>query len=147
MEEEKKEGKLSAETVWFMIGTALFFDFLQFLFTFIFMGWLVGIFAGLTFWFWFRGHGISFKKASRWGSFAFTYLIEMLPFISAIPAWTVEVSYIALTNKLQEVVPGANITKLDLNKKPSNVASFKPRAAGNQPSPNRTSTEQHEKAA
>lgn len=139
MQEEEKG--LESHTIAFMIGTALFFDFLQFLLSFIFMGWLVGLFAGLTFWWWFRQHGISFQKPSRWGSFAITYLIEVIPGLGAIPAWTFEVGYLALSSKAKEVVE-KEITKAGSAK----VMPFKPRQ---KPQPPRapSSTEERDRAA
>lgn len=118
----EKEKGLDSHTIFFMIWTAVFFDFLQFILSFIMMGWLVGFFAGLTFWWWFRQHGISFSRPSRWGSFALTYLVEVIPGLGAIPAWTFEVGFLALSSKAKEVVAdripgGANVTKLDIMKK------------------------------
>jgi|SRR3989344_5618062 len=117
MPEENKEKGLKATTVVLMIAVALFFDALQTLLTFIFMGWLVGIFAGLTFYLWFKLHGVSFMKPKRLATFGGTALIEVIPFLSVIPAWTFAVSYLALSSKLQAVIPGADITKLDIMKK------------------------------
>jgi hypothetical protein len=106
-----KEKGLQSHTIAFMIMTALFFDFLQFLLSFIWMGWLVGLFAGFTFWWWFRQHGISFSKPSQWGSFALAFIIEVIPVVGDLPAWTLEVGYLAISSKAKEIVadnvPGA----------------------------------------
>src|SRR3989338_9491758 len=98
MPEENKEKGLKATTVVLMIAVALFFDALQTLLTFIFMGWLVGIFAGLTFYIWFKLRGMSFMKPKRFAAFGTSSIIEMFPFIplSALPALTVSVTYFAL---------------------------------------------------
>lgn len=119
MEEEKKEKGLKSTTVVLMIAVALFFDALQALFTLILLGWVVGIFAGLTFYLWFKIHGISFMTPKRFMAFGGASLIEMFPFLplSAIPAWTFAVSYLALSKKIQEVIPGTGVTKLDIMKK------------------------------
>jgi hypothetical protein len=147
MAEEKEKG-LETHTIAFMIGTALFFDFLQFLLDFILMGWLVSIFAGLTFWFWFRQHGIKFNKASRWGSFAFTYLVELIPVIGDLPAWTAEVAFIALSSKAKEVVekkaPGVSTA---LGAAEGKVLGFKARQRRRQASQESESTERYEEAA
>jgi hypothetical protein len=119
--EEKKEASLETHTIAFMIGTALFFDLLQFLLSFIFMGWLVGLFAGLTFWWWFRQHGVSFKKGSVWGSFALTFLIEVIPILGDLPAWTLEVSYLALSHKAKEVIE-KEVTKVPGGKNLTSMA-------------------------
>ena len=118
--EEKKQG-LKTTTVWLMITVALFFDFLQLLLGFLYLGWLVGIFAGLTFWLWFRTNNIhiGFGKPKRLLGFVGTSLVEMIPIplLAGVPGWFAFVSITALSNKLQEIVPGANITKLDIMKK------------------------------
>lgn len=117
MPEENKEKGLKVTTVWFMIAVALFFDTLQILFDFILMGWLVTPIAGLTFWMWFKTHHISFMKPKRIAGSLVTLLIDMVPILGWF-AWTVSISIFALGKKIQEVVPGADITKLDImNKK------------------------------
>ena len=117
MQEENKEKGLKSTTVVLMIAVALFFDALQALLTFIFMGWLAGIFAGLTFYLWFKIHGISFMKPKRLMAFGGASLIEIIPFLSALPAWTFAVSYLAISSKLKSIIPGAEIAKLDIIKK------------------------------
>jgi hypothetical protein len=108
---------LKNHTVILMIVTAIFFDVLQWFFTFIFLGWLVGFFAFLTFFMWFMSHGISFMKPKRFLVFSGTTLAEIIPFLSIIPAWTAAVSYLALSSKLQEVIPGSGVIKLDIMKR------------------------------
>ena len=78
------------------------------------MGWLVGIFAGLTFWLWFKIKGISFMKPKRFAAFGTASLIEMIPIplVASLPAWTAAVLYLALDSKLKSViaaVPGGNL--------------------------------------
>ncbi|MCR4279209.1 MAG: hypothetical protein NUV78_00530 [Candidatus Zambryskibacteria bacterium] len=124
MEEEKKDEKvdkkekgLKSTTVVLMITVALFFDALQVLLTFIFMGWLAGFFAGLTFYVWFRMHGISFMKPKRLAAFGGTALIELIPFLSVIPAWTFAVAYLAISSRLPGIAPGSEVIKLDIMKR------------------------------
>lgn len=108
---QEKKG-LNNTTTWLMIGTAIFFDALQALLTFIFMGWLVSVFASLTFWLWFRLHGISFMKPKRLLTFGGASLVELVPFLSIIPAWTAAVAYLALETKVMAVagkIPGGQI--------------------------------------
>lgn len=114
--EEKKEKGLKTTTVWLMIGVAIFFDTLQVLLDFLLMGWLVTIFASLTFYVWFKGHGISFMRPKRFFAFGGGFLIDLIPILGWF-AWTATVSYLALTKKIQDVVPGADITKLDIMKR------------------------------
>lgn len=114
MEEEKKEKGLSVTTVWLMIGTALFFDALQALLTPIGIGLLVPVISYPTFWLWFKLKGLSFFSLKRAPVLGFGALIELIPGFSMLPAFTFTVARIALTNKLQDIVPGADITKLDI---------------------------------
>ncbi|MEX2013876.1 MAG: hypothetical protein WD896_00795 [Parcubacteria group bacterium] len=107
MQEEKKG--LNNTTIVFMICVALFFDALQLLFTFIWMGWLVGIFAGLTFYVWFKTRGLSFMKPKRFLTFGGASLLEMFPLLplSALPAWTAAIVILALDSKIKEVLPAS----------------------------------------
>lgn len=116
MPEEKEKG-LKHATVILMIGTAVFFDVLQWLMAFILMDWAVGFFAYLTFFVWFRMHGISFMKPKRLLVMGGSALIEMIPVVSALPAWTAAVTYLAMESKIKSAIPGADITKLDIMKK------------------------------
>lgn len=102
-----EEKGLKNTTITLMIVTALFFDVLQVLLSFIYMGWFVGIFAALTFYVWFKTYGISFTKPKRFLTFGGASLIEAvpIPFIAALPAWTAAVSYLALSSKINKVLP------------------------------------------
>lgn len=115
--EEKQQG-LESHTIALMIPTALFFDVLQFLLGFIYMGWVVGIFAGLTFWLWFRLKGIKigFGEPKRMLGFAGTSLVEMIPvpLLAGLPAWTAFVTLICIKNKISGLVPGDGVVKLDI---------------------------------
>ncbi|MEK7176164.1 MAG: hypothetical protein AAB695_02190 [Patescibacteria group bacterium] len=112
MPEEKEKG-LKTTTVWLMIGTAVFFDALQILLDFLLMGWLVTIFASMTFWLWFMRHGISFMKPKRIAGSLVTMIIDIVPILGWL-AWTVSISTFVLSKKIQDIVPGADITKLDI---------------------------------
>lgn len=106
----KEEKKLSSTTITLMIGTALFCDFSQWVFAFIFLDWLVGFFAFLTFLLWFWMHGIKFihpKHPARIFAFGGATLAELVPLLAALPAWTASVAYIALSARIQEKIPVA----------------------------------------
>jgi len=103
--EEGKERGLKTSTIVFMIVVAVFFDLLQWALVFIFMGWLAGIFAGLTFYVWFKTYGISFMKPKKALAMGGGFIIEMLPVISSLPAWTAAVTVITLDSKLKKVLP------------------------------------------
>ncbi|MFZ3020025.1 MAG: hypothetical protein WA051_00700 [Minisyncoccia bacterium] len=85
--------KISKTTSVFLVSTALFFDFLQlilqpiaFLGQALAMG--VDIFAFLTFGLWFLLIGVSFVRPSRLIGIVGTFLIELIPILDALPAWT-----------------------------------------------------------
>jgi hypothetical protein len=110
MPEEKKG--LDNVTIALMICTALFFDGLQWLLGWILMGWLVSIFAGLTFYTWFKIRGMSFMKPKRFGVFGGSFLVELIPGIGDIlPTWTASITYLALDSKIKKVAPVLGIIK------------------------------------
>ncbi|MEX0919412.1 MAG: hypothetical protein WDZ64_01525 [Parcubacteria group bacterium] len=113
----QKEKEIKSTTVVFMISTAFFFDVLQWLLTFIFMGWLVSVFAFLTFYVWFKMYGMNFMTPKRFGAMGGGFIIELIPVLNVIPAWTFVVSFLALEKRAQAIIPGADITKLDIIKK------------------------------
>jgi glycopeptide antibiotics resistance protein len=107
---QEKKG-LNNTTIVLMICVAIFFDVLQALLTFIFMGWVVGIFAFLTFYLWFKLRGLSFMKPKRLLTFGGASLIEIIPFLSALPAWTAAIIVLALDSKIKKVIPNSDIIK------------------------------------
>ena len=104
---------LKKSTIALMIATAIFFDAMQWLLAFILMDWLAGFFAFMTFYLWFKLHGMSFATPKRAGTMATALIIEMIPVISAIaPTWTGAVIILILDTKIKKVashVPGGNI--------------------------------------
>lgn len=110
MAEEKKG--LDNTTIALMISVALFYDALQWLLGWIFMGWLASIFAGLTFYTWFKIRGMSFVKPKRFLTFGGSFLIELIPVVGDIlPTWTASITYLALDSKLKKVAPVLGIIK------------------------------------
>jgi len=110
MPEEKKG--LNNTTIVLMICVALFYDVLQWLLGWIFMGWLVSIFAGLTFYTWFKIRGMSFMKPKRFLSFGGSFIVELIPGIGDIlPTWTASIIYLALDSKIKKVAPVLGIMK------------------------------------
>lgn len=110
-----EEKGLKSTTIGLMIGSALLFDGLQALLTPIFLGWAVGIFAFLTFWLWFRMYGISFMRPKRLATMGAASIIEMIPFLSVIPAWTFAVAYLAISSKAKETISSVGGIKKDNN--------------------------------
>lgn len=110
MPEEKKG--LNNTTIALMISVAIFYDVLQWLLAFIFMGWLVSIFALLTFYVWFKTKGMSFMKPKRFAAFGGSFIIELIPIVGDIlPTWTASIIYLALDSKLKKVAPVLGIIK------------------------------------
>ncbi|MBI2065748.1 MAG: hypothetical protein HYT68_01625 [Candidatus Zambryskibacteria bacterium] len=108
----EKEKGLKNTTIALMVVTALFFDALQWFLAFIFMGWVVTIFAGLTFYLWFKLQGISFMKPKRLATFGGSFIIELIPILGdVLPAWTAAVVILVLDSKIKKVVPGLDIMK------------------------------------
>lgn len=104
MQEEIKEKGLEKHTVILMIMTALFFDALQWLMAFVLMDWLVGFFALLTFYVWLKTQGIKFTP-KRSGTMFGGAIIEIIPVLSAFPAWTLAITIVALDAKIKDLIP------------------------------------------
>jgi len=108
-EEENKEKGLGNPTIILMFVVAIFFDVTQWLLAFIFMDWLLSIFAYLTFFIWFKIKGISFMKPKRLFVAGTSFLLEIIPFIAALPALTAAVVITALDSKTKKIAPGLGI--------------------------------------
>jgi hypothetical protein len=105
MEEKKSSQKeLKSHTIALMIGTALFFDFSQWLLAFIFLDWLMGFFAFMTFVFWFWLHGMKFTTPKRMATMGGAFIIEIVPILSVLPAWTGAVIVLILDHKAKILV-------------------------------------------
>lgn len=107
------EDGLNFTSIFLLIGTALFFDALQAICTLTVVllpvSYIVTFFAFMTFWFWFRTKGIKFNTKVRSMSFGGASILELIPFLSALPGWTLAVSIIILTTKGQKfasLIPG-----------------------------------------
>jgi hypothetical protein len=107
------EDKLNFTSMFLLIGTALLFDALQAICTLTVIllpvSYVVTFVAFMTFWFWFRTKGIKFNTKVRSMSFGGASVLELIPFLSALPGWTLAVSVIILTTKGQKfasLIPG-----------------------------------------
>lgn len=104
----KEENPIKDTTIFLMIFTALCFDGAQAL-----IGWipllgnalsaLMSIFIFLTFWLWLKMYGIEMMTPKRFGSLAGGGIIEMIPYINLLPAWTLVVIFLIGTTKIQEI--------------------------------------------
>ncbi len=108
----QEKSQLNEATIFLMIFTSLFFDAFQAL-----VGWipfvgnvlagLIGFFAFMTFWLWFHMKGIKMMTPKRFGSLGLGGVIEMIPYVNILPAWTMVVVYLIGTTKVKEVM-GSN---------------------------------------
>lgn len=106
---EKEQNKFSNITIFLMIFTALCFDGIQTL-----VGWipvfgnvlagLLSIFVFLTFFLWFKIHGITMTTPKRLTAMLGGGVVEIIPFINILPAWTCVVIYLIGTTKIRELV-------------------------------------------
>lgn len=102
--QEKHEG-LENHTIGLMIGTALFFDALQALVaSWVVMDWLVGIFGLMTINLWFLMKGIPILTKKRMAAMGGSVLIEMIPFVAALPALTAAVTIVVLDTKAKKIM-------------------------------------------
>lgn len=94
--------KINKSTAVMMVCVAGFIDLIQFLLNFIpLVGWviiwIINAIVWLTFYIWFRARGINFnsKKSTN---LAGAFVLEFIPIVDALPAWTFAViRIIALT--------------------------------------------------
>lgn len=121
----EKENEIKETTAFLMIFTALFFDALQAV-----IGWIpifgnllamgISLFAFMTFFLWFYVYGISMTTPKRLGGMIGGGIIEMIPYIDLIPAWTFVVIYLIGTTKIKEIVekhPGLVNTAVKISEK------------------------------
>jgi hypothetical protein len=105
----KDKNQLNDSTIFLLFFTSLFFDGFQAL-----IGWipyignvvagLIGFFAFMTFWLWLHMKGIKMMTPKRFGALGLGGVIEMIPFVNILPAWTMVIAYIIGTTKIKEIV-------------------------------------------
>ena len=103
MEEGEKEKGLKTTTVWLMISTAVFFDALQALLTWIGLGWVITIIAYATFGLWFAFHKMNFFALKNAGWVGGSFLFELIPGLDALPVFTGIVTKIVLPLKIKKL--------------------------------------------
>ena len=105
---EKEKSGLKDTTIFLMIFTALLFDAMQAL-----IGWipffgdvlssLLSIFIFLTFFLWFMMNGIKMVTPKKLGAMVGGGVIEMIPYVNLLPAWTLVVVVLIGTTKIKEM--------------------------------------------
>ncbi len=101
-----------------MIGTAIFFSALQWLLAFIFMGWLVAIYAYLTFFVWYKIRGVMFleRAGAKIASWVVGFIISVFS-NGIVPGIIFSVfATIALVKFEDKLVESGVVTKEELSK-------------------------------
>lgn len=118
----EKRNRVGSSSKILMLGTAIFFDVLQGLFSLIpFLGWILGflisIFAFLTFFVWMKikGWGLSdnVKKIFvQW----FLPIGELIPIVNILPIWTTRVILQLLFIEMEDAIYNKTSGLVDLEK-------------------------------
>ena len=89
-----------------MITVAVIYDLVQIFLTLIGIGflinWIISIWATLTFGTWLALRGISPMKARRGVTWGASVVIKMIPFLNALPGWTVSAITTVTTVRLED---------------------------------------------
>lgn len=101
---QNKPKTLPKHTIGLMIAVALLYDGIQALLQIIpLMGQIlstfVGFFAFGTFYLWFKFKGFKFATVKRAGALGGGFILELIPFINALPIWTLSVLLIIMDIK------------------------------------------------
>lgn len=109
LDQTEKDKEIKPVTGTFMIIVALLFDGIQAGINLIpivgqILSFLISIFAFLTFWVWFKMNGVSFAKPKRAGSMGVGFLVELIPVLNMLPAWTLAVFLIISDTKIKKVL-------------------------------------------
>jgi hypothetical protein len=101
----KEEPELKDATRWLMRGTAILFDLASIVSLVPVVGWIlqwiVAIFYNLTFWVWFKMHGISFSNPKNLTKYIMGSLVELIPEIGILPGYSI--SIFLLTSKSKAI--------------------------------------------
>ncbi len=97
------EKHLDKTTFFLMLGTAILIDCITWI---PILGTIINIVATLGFWFWFKINGIKFNK-NRATTLAIGSIIEIIPFLQILPAWTATIIVMYFQSKLPPIVQGA----------------------------------------
>lgn len=116
---EPKKHRISTQTIVLITVVALFFDFciagvelLEFIpvignITVLIWSGLVSVFAWLTFYLWFKVHGVSFVGPKRILAFPIAFLAKLVPFVGIVPTWSAAVIFLFGTTRAEELLEKA----------------------------------------
>lgn len=97
---------LKNSTIALMVSVALFIDGLQIFFEgTIVLPSLIDIFAFLTFYVWFKIHGMQFLTPKRMTYMTGGFILELIPVLNALPALTLTVILLILNFEVKNVLP------------------------------------------
>lgn len=71
----------------------------------------------MTFWLWFKLKGVNFGTARRAASMTAGFLIELIPIINILPAWTLAVGLVCADTKVKDIKDSKIVSILDYKKK------------------------------
>ncbi|MEN9649160.1 MAG: hypothetical protein RL094_127 [Candidatus Parcubacteria bacterium] len=98
-QQASQNGQIDTSTFFLMLAVAALFD----LFSLIpGGGFIVTPLATITFYFWFKKHGVKYDRASRWIISIGTPIVELIPFIDIFPTWMLEISFFYLSIKAEQ---------------------------------------------
>jgi len=111
--------KIGDTTLVFMLIIAGFYDLIQFLISFIpvlgeILSMLISIFAFMTFYVWFKMYGMNFMTPKRAATMGGGFLIELIPVVDMLPAWTCAVVILVGTTKVKELVAKSGVANTTL---------------------------------
>ena len=111
-----------------MLATAVLFDVVQALINLIpvvgqILSFFISIFAFMTFWLWFKMYGVSFSKGKNLKNLGFGFLIEMIPVVDILPAWTFAVFRLIAAKKLEDMTQNVPVAGKVIQMKEKTAAS------------------------
>mgnify|MGYP003340137045 CR=1 FL=1 len=132
------ENALSRTTIFFMITVALIIDGIQAVLLYFAIGVVVntfiGIFAGFTFWLWFKMHDVGFVTPKQIAAMGGGFFTEVIPGVDALPAWTGAVAYVIFSHKALEAaekMPGGKMARVALQTTMAGTNAYKATAIQN----------------
>lgn len=100
--------------------------------------WIISAITFFMFWFWFLLYGVHFNSAKRILSMGGGFLMELIPIVDTLPAWTAAVVLVIITARMPKIVEIAS-GKGGVAGVASNVASVAS-TAGTMGAPNASTT-------